>query len=62
MDFGLRLSRRFQRANDLDCTHRDGKQYVVRADEKLSAFLGLAAAVHADSRQKSETVRRVPAG
>ena len=31
--------------------HRDnGKRFVVHADEKLTAFLGLAAAVHADSQ------------
>jgi len=28
----------------------DEKRFVVRADEKLTAFLGLAAAVHADSQ------------
>jgi hypothetical protein len=31
--------------------HRDDeKRFVARADEKLTAFLGLAAAVHADSQ------------
>ena len=33
-----------------DAHRDDGKRFVVRADEKLTAFLGLAAAVHADSQ------------
>ena len=27
--------------------HRDGKRFIVRADEKLTAFLELESAVHA---------------
>jgi hypothetical protein len=27
-------------------THRDGKRFVVRADEKLTAFLELQRAIH----------------
>ncbi|MFL6599305.1 MAG: hypothetical protein ACJ8KF_15295 [Chthoniobacterales bacterium] len=34
----------------VDAHRGDGKRFVVRADEKLTAFLGLAAAVHADSQ------------
>ena len=30
--------------------HGYGKRFIVRADELLTAFLGLAAAVHADSQ------------
>ena len=31
--------------------HRDGKRFVVRVDQKLTAFLELGAAVRAASRQ-----------
>jgi hypothetical protein len=33
-----------------DAHRANGKRFIVRADEKLTAFLGLAAAVHADSQ------------
>jgi hypothetical protein len=42
LELGLCLSSRFQRANDLDCGRAprgDGKRFVVRADEKLIAFV-----------------------
>jgi hypothetical protein len=46
MELGLWLNRGFQRANDLDCrrTSRQRKAFVVRADEKLTAFVELEAA------------------
>jgi hypothetical protein len=47
MELGLRVSFGFSGANDLDAdAHRDdGKRYVVRADEKLTAFLELESAI-----------------
>jgi hypothetical protein len=47
LDLGLRVSRGFWGANDLDCRRasRRGKRYVVRAEEKVAAFLELEAAV-----------------
>jgi hypothetical protein len=41
MELGLSLSPGFLRANDLDAHRDDGKRFVVRADEKLTAFLEL---------------------
>jgi len=42
MEFGLGLSSRFRRTNDLIVdAHRNGKRFIVRADEKLSAFVEL---------------------
>ena len=41
MELGLRLTDRFQRKNDLDAHRDDGKRFVVRADEKLTAFVEL---------------------
>jgi len=40
LEFGLRLSRGLRGANDwiADAHRGDGKRYVVRADEELSAF------------------------
>jgi hypothetical protein len=40
MELGLRISRGFRGANDLDCDAQrgDGQRFVVRADEKLTAF------------------------
>ncbi len=52
MEFRLALSRRFSGANAIwivDAHCGDGKRFVVRADEKLSAFMELEAAVRADS-------------
>jgi hypothetical protein len=51
MELGLRFSRGLQRANDLDCRrHRDnGKRFIVRADEKLTAFMELESAVRVSS-------------
>jgi hypothetical protein len=34
----------------LRCVHRDGKRFVVRADEKLAAFLELESVIRACSR------------
>jgi hypothetical protein len=47
LQLGLRLSGGFSRSNDLRCrAHRgDGKRFVVRADEKLTAFLELEVAI-----------------
>ena len=52
MELGLRLNCRFQRANDVIAdAHRDnGKRFVVRADQKLTAFLELERAVSIDLR------------
>jgi hypothetical protein len=33
-----------------DAHRDDGKRFIVRADEKLTAFLGVAAAVQSDSQ------------
>jgi len=33
-----------------DAHHGDGKRFVVRADEKLSAFVELESAIRADQR------------
>jgi hypothetical protein len=43
----LRLSLGFQRANNLGCgRHRgDGQRFIVRADEKLTAFVELESAI-----------------
>jgi len=38
-----------RRANDLDCG-RDGKRFVVRNDEMLTAFLQLESVVYACAR------------
>jgi hypothetical protein len=35
--------------------HRDGKRFVVRADEKLTAFLGLEAAIAATANVEETT-------
>jgi hypothetical protein len=48
MELGLSLSPGFLRANDLDAHHGDGKRFVVRADEKLTAFLELESAIKRD--------------
>ena len=47
LEFGPRFSRGLSLANDLDVdAHRDnGKRYVVRADETLTAFIELERAV-----------------
>jgi hypothetical protein len=46
MELGPRISHSFQRANDLDIdAHGYGKRFVVRADEKLTAFLELESAI-----------------
>ncbi len=43
MELGLRLSRGFSRANNwiVDAHRGDGRRFIVRADEKLSAFVEL---------------------
>jgi hypothetical protein len=48
LELGLCLSRGFQRAEQsglLDAHRGDGKRFVVRADEKLSAFVELESAI-----------------
>ena len=35
--------------------HRDGKRYVVRADEKVTAFLGLESAIRAAAAAEIQT-------
>jgi len=47
LELGLRISRGFPRANAIWIAdaHRDGKRFVVRADEKLTAFLELERAI-----------------
>jgi hypothetical protein len=47
LELGLRLSRGFSRANDLraDAHRGEKKRFVVHADEKLTAFLELEAAI-----------------
>jgi hypothetical protein len=47
LELGLCLGDWFQGANDLDCRrhHGDEKRFVLRADEKLTAFLELEAAI-----------------
>ena len=47
MELGLRLSFGCQRANNLgaDAHRGDGERFVVRADEKLTAFLELESAI-----------------
>jgi hypothetical protein len=47
LEFGLRCNCGLQRANNLDCdAHRDdGKRFIVRADEKLTAFVELESAI-----------------
>jgi len=46
LDVGLRISRGFLREDNLHCWYRDdGKRFVVRADEKLTAFLELELAI-----------------
>jgi hypothetical protein len=47
MELGLRLSYRFQRANDLDADRDNGKRFVARADEKVTAVVELEAAIRA---------------
>ena len=49
MELGLRLSRGFSgRTIWIADAHRDdGKRFVVRADEKLTAFLELESAIRA---------------
>ena len=42
------VSSRFTGANNLDCGRDDGKRFVVRAEEKLAAFVKLEAATQAD--------------
>ena len=46
-EFGLRFNRGFQRANDLDCgrASRRRKRFVVRSDEKVTAFLELESVI-----------------
>ena len=53
MELGLRVSSGFQRENDLNCdAHRDdGKRFVVRADERLTAFLELERQVSKDAER-----------
>ena len=49
LEFGLGLSRGFRRANDLGLSdaHRDnGKRFVVRSDQMLTAFLELERITH----------------
>jgi hypothetical protein len=47
MGLGLRVSFGFARPNNLDCrAHRHGKRFVMRADEKLTAFLEAERAIH----------------
>jgi hypothetical protein len=50
LELGLCLSRGFSRAISIADAHRDaGKRFVVRADERLTAFLELEAATRGDS-------------
>jgi hypothetical protein len=39
--------------------HRDGKRLVIRADEKLTAFVELELAVRAGQRRTSASLRNV---
>jgi len=44
LEFGLRLSRGLQRADEsfvVDAHRDDGKRFIVRADDKLTAFAEL---------------------
>ena len=46
MEFGLGISSGLWMADDLVLTHaRDGKRFVVRTDEELTAFVALDAAI-----------------
>jgi hypothetical protein len=45
MELGLCLSDGFLRPNDLDAHRDDGKRFVVRADETLTAFMELESAI-----------------
>jgi hypothetical protein len=47
LELGLRFSGDFQRTNalDVDAHRNDGKRFVVRANEKLTAFLELESAI-----------------
>ena len=47
LEFGLGLGRQFQRRTIwiVDAHRGDGKRFVVRADEKLTAFVGLKSAI-----------------
>jgi hypothetical protein len=53
MELELRLSRGFRGTNDLNCRRASRrKPFVVRADEKLTAFLELEAAILTERGQK----------
>jgi hypothetical protein len=45
MGVGFRPRRRWTHSVWIIDAHRDGKRFVVRADEKLTAFLELEAAI-----------------
>jgi hypothetical protein len=50
LELGLRLSRGFSRAISIfvaDAHRGDGKRFVVRADEKLTAFMELESVIRA---------------
>jgi hypothetical protein len=52
LELGLRVSDSFQRAERFwiaDAHRDDGKRFAVRADEKLTAFIGLESAVRKNS-------------
>jgi len=40
--------------------HRDGKRFMVPADEKLPAFLGLESAIRSATRAKSACYENLP--
>ena len=44
----------------VDAHRGDGKRYVVRADEKLTAFIELESAIHAASGQPRSYAVRSP--
>jgi hypothetical protein len=52
MELGLCLCDRFERADNwiADAHRGDGKRFVVRADEKLTAFIELESALRTGQR------------
>ena len=59
MELGLRLSFGCQRANNLgaDAHRGDGERFVVRADEKLTAFLELESAIGKQKPRRGSPAR-----
>jgi hypothetical protein len=62
MEFGMGFSRRLSWTHNLDCGRHcgDRKRFIVRADEKLTAFLELELAIRACGWRELSTVSQTP--